>query len=97
MQSLQLIFVANLLQFESRSFPKLIVLMLRFVDGTWTRSEKIVKILFLKIKYLLQYYFVSSRSIIFQNIDAKKNKKYVFLIIFYQSSIWYMIFIVVHT
>ena len=97
MQSLQLIFVANLLQFESRSFPKLIFLMLRFVDGTWTRSEKIVKILFLKIKYLLQYYFVSSRSIIFQNIDAKKNKKYVFLIIFYQSSIWYMIFIVVHT
>ena len=34
------IFAANWLQFETLMFPNSIVLMLRFVDGSWTRSEK---------------------------------------------------------
>ena len=45
------ILVANLLQFESRMFLKLIVIILRFIDGSWIRSEKLVTISFLKIKY----------------------------------------------
>ena len=48
--------------------------MLRIVDGSWKRSEKLVVISFPKPKYLLQYNFVWSKYIIFQDIYAEKQK-----------------------